>query len=66
VGLIAPAAYIAEDGLVSHQWEEALGPVKALCPSIGECQGLVAGVGELVSRGRGSIGDFQRANEERE
>jgi hypothetical protein len=22
VGLIAPAAYAAEDGLVSHQWEE--------------------------------------------
>jgi hypothetical protein len=24
---------------------EALGPVKALCPSVGECQGQEAGVG---------------------
>ena len=32
---------------------EALGPVKALCPSVGECQGQEAGVGGLVSRGRG-------------
>jgi hypothetical protein len=27
------AAYVAEDGLVGHQWEE--GPL-VLCPSIGE------------------------------
>jgi hypothetical protein len=40
---------------------EALGPVKALCPSVGECQGQEAGVGGLVSRGRG----FQRGNQER-
>jgi hypothetical protein len=32
---------------------EALGPLKALCPSIGECQDQEAGVGGLVSRGRG-------------
>jgi hypothetical protein len=32
---------------------EALGPVKALCPSIGECQGQKAGVGGLVNRGMG-------------
>jgi hypothetical protein len=31
---------------------EAIGPVKALCPSIGECQGQEAGVGGLVRRGR--------------
>jgi hypothetical protein len=38
---------------------EALGPVKALCPSIGECQDREAGVGGLVSRGRGDgIGEF--------
>ena len=40
------AAYVAEDGLVSHQWE-----VKALCPSVGEFQEALLGV--LVSRGRG-------------
>ena len=40
---------------------EALVPVKALCLSIGECLGQEAGVGGLVSRGRGErIGDFQR------
>jgi hypothetical protein len=32
---------------------EALGPVKVLCPTIGECQGQEAGVGGLVSRARG-------------
>jgi hypothetical protein len=32
---------------------EALGPVKVLCPSIGDCHGQEAGVGRLGSRGRG-------------
>jgi hypothetical protein len=32
---------------------KALGPVKAECPSIGECQDREAGVGDLMSRGRG-------------
>jgi hypothetical protein len=32
---------------------QALGPLKALCPSVGECQGQESGVGGLVSRGRG-------------
>jgi hypothetical protein len=30
---------------------EALGPVKVLCPRIGDCQGQETGVGGLVSRG---------------
>ena len=51
---MAPVAYIAENGLVGHQMGgEALGPVKALCPSVGECQGQEVGVGGLVNRGRG-------------
>ena len=42
---------------------EALCPVKALCPSVGECQGQKAGVGGLVSRERGEgIGGFQRGS----
>ena len=42
---------------------KALGPVKVLFPSIGECQGQEAGVGGLVSRGRRErIGDFRRVN----
>ena len=32
---------------------EVLGPVKALCPSVGECQGQEAKIGKLVSRVRG-------------
>jgi hypothetical protein len=45
---------------------EALGPVKVLCPSIGECQGQEAGVGRLGSRRRGEgIGGFGRGNQER-
>jgi hypothetical protein len=51
---MALAPYVAEDGLVSHQWKdrESLGPVKVLCLSIRECQGQEAEVSELVSRGR--------------
>jgi hypothetical protein len=33
--------------------EEALGPVKVLCPTIGECQSQEAGVGWLVAGGLG-------------
>jgi hypothetical protein len=45
---------------------EALGPVKVLCPSIGECQGQEARVGRLVSRERGKgIRGSQRGNQER-
>jgi hypothetical protein len=45
---------------------EALGPVKALCLRIGKYQGQKAGVGGLVSRGRGKeIGSFLRGNQER-
>jgi hypothetical protein len=45
---------------------EALGLVKAQCPSVGECQDRDAGVGGLVNRGR-DIGKlhFWRGNEER-
>jgi hypothetical protein len=40
---------------------ETLGPVKARCPSVGECQDREAGVGGLVCRRRGDVmGDFQR------
>ena len=42
---------------------EDLGPVKAQCPSVGECQDRDMGV---VSRGReDGIGGFQRENQER-
>jgi hypothetical protein len=32
---------------------DAFGSVKVVCPSVGECQGQEAGVGELVNRGGG-------------
>jgi hypothetical protein len=39
--------------------KEALGPEKARCPSVGECQDREAGMGGLVSRRRGyGIGGF--------
>jgi hypothetical protein len=45
---------------------EALGPVKAQCPSIGECQNREAGMGGLVSRGKGKgEGGFWSGNQER-
>ena len=43
------AAYVAEDGLVSHHWEERpLGLANFICPSTGERQGQK---GEWVVRG---------------
>jgi hypothetical protein len=43
---ISLAAYVAEDGLVSHYWEERpLGIANFMCPSTGECQGREVGVG---------------------
>ena len=58
---------LSKDGLVGHQsmGGEALGPVKALCSSVGECQGQEIGVSGLVTRGRQEeIGDYQRGNQE--
>jgi hypothetical protein len=44
---------------------EALSPVKALCPSVVECQGQEAGVNGLVSRGGGEGGFQEGENRER-
>jgi hypothetical protein len=50
----------------SSMGREALDREKALCPSIEEYQGQEAGVGRLMSRGRGEgIGGFWRGNQER-
>ena len=49
-------AYVAEDGLLGHQWEKE--------PLNGKVRG--AGAGGLVSRGwRDRIGSIQRRNQER-
>jgi hypothetical protein len=46
---------------------EDLGPVKVICPSIGEFHGQEEGVGGLVSRRKGEgIGGFRMGNHERE
>ena len=51
---------------LSSRRGEALGPVKALCPSVGKSQGQELGVNGLVSRGRGEgINGFLRGNQER-
>ena len=48
------AAYVGEDGLVSHHWEERpLSLANFICPSTGERQGQEAEVGGLGSRVRG-------------
>jgi hypothetical protein len=38
VGFRAPAAYVAEDGLVGHQWEER--PLALCGGSMPECRGM--------------------------
>jgi hypothetical protein len=63
-GPIAPAAYVAEDGLVGG---ETLYPLKAQCPSVGEYQDRETSKGGLVSRRRwDEIGGSQSGNQERE
>ena len=43
---MALAAYIAEDGLVGHQWEEKPLVVPRLdIPSVGECKVRESGIG---------------------
>jgi hypothetical protein len=42
--LVSLAAYVAEDGLVGHHWEERpLGIANFVCPSTGERQAQEAG-----------------------
>ena len=44
--LVFLAAYVAEDDLVGHHWEERpLGLANFICPSPRECQGQEVGVG---------------------
>jgi hypothetical protein len=60
-GLMTLAAYVSENGLVGHQWEER--SCEGSIPSIEERLSQEADVGELVSRERGErIADVQREN----
>jgi hypothetical protein len=46
---VSLAAYVAEDGLVGHHWEERpLGLANFICLSTGEHQGQEMGVGREV------------------
>jgi hypothetical protein len=65
-GTMAPATYVAKDGLVRHQWvKRPLVLWRLNAPSVGECEGSKAGVGGWVgahphrSKRRGNgIGGF--------
>jgi hypothetical protein len=63
--LVSLAAYVAEDGLVSHHWEErALGIVNFICPMFPEQGNARAKKWEWVGRGAGwwggeGTGNFQ-------
>jgi len=69
---MAPAAYVAEDGLVGHQWKEkplVLPRLDPQCRGIpGEWEGGVDGEGNtLIEEGeRDGIGDLCPGNRERE
>ena len=44
--LLSLAAYVSENGLVSHQWKEwSIGHANFICLSTEECQGQEVGVG---------------------
>jgi hypothetical protein len=56
---VSLAAYVVEDGLVSHHWEERpLSLANFICPSTRECQGKEEGVGGLGAGSGEGIGDF--------
>jgi hypothetical protein len=49
---VSLAAYVSENGLVSHQWKERpIGHADFICLSTGEHQGQEVGVGEWVWEG---------------
>jgi hypothetical protein len=59
---VSLAAYIAEDGLVGHHWEERPpGLANFICPSTGETLGSRSGSGWAGEQG-GGIGDFWDSN----
>ena len=69
VGLMASAAYVTEDGLVGHQWEER--PLVLWGGSMAQCRGMPGprsgsgSVGEQGDGGGEGEGNFQRGNQER-
>jgi hypothetical protein len=57
--LLTLAAYVSKDGLVSHHWKERpIGHANFICPSTGERQGQIGGVGGYGSGGGWVWGTF--------
>jgi hypothetical protein len=58
--LVSLAAYVSEDGLVGHHWEERpLGLANFICLCTGERQGQEVGVGGWgIWGGEEGMGDF--------
>jgi hypothetical protein len=51
---VSLAAYVAEDGLVGHHWEERLlGLANFICPGTGETPGPRSGSGWVGDQGGG-------------
>jgi hypothetical protein len=56
---VSLAAYVSEDGLVSHQWKERpISRANFICLSTVECQGQEVGVGVYGSGGGEGMRDF--------
>jgi hypothetical protein len=56
---VSLAAYVSQDGVVSHQWKERpIGLAKFICLSTGECQGKEVGVDGSGSGVGEGMGDF--------
>jgi hypothetical protein len=60
---MAPAVYVAEDGLDGHQWKQR--PLKALCLNVGNVR-IEKLQWVLLSRGRGWYREFMKEKAERE
>jgi hypothetical protein len=51
---VSLAAFVAEDGLIGHHWEERpLGLANFICPSTGETPGTRSGSGSVGEQGGG-------------
>jgi hypothetical protein len=56
---VSLAAYVAEDDLVDHHWEERpLGLANFICLSTGESQGQEVGVGFVEEWGERGYGEL--------
>jgi hypothetical protein len=56
---VSLAAYVSQDGLVSHQWKERpIGLANFICLNTGEFQGQEVGRGEVGKWAGQGMGDF--------